>query len=114
MRNHLKSRQAGFTWYFAREALADALLTGRNKIFLSASKRQSLIFRDYIAGFADEWFGKEIKGQDVRRSRAENLVQVGGQKRAVCQWVLGFLYMHHNVPISWDIYPHSTGSRPMT
>ena len=71
VRNHLKSRQAGFTWYFAREALADALLTGRNKIFLSASKRQSLIFRDYIAGFAAEWFDKEIRGQDKIRLKTD-------------------------------------------
>jgi uncharacterized protein YjcR len=36
----LKSRQIGATWYFAREALADAMETGRNQIFLSASKRR--------------------------------------------------------------------------
>ncbi|MCH4584140.1 terminase family protein, partial [Achromobacter xylosoxidans] len=33
----LKSRQIGATWYFAREALLDAIATGRNQIFLSAS-----------------------------------------------------------------------------
>ncbi|EHK8484454.1 terminase family protein, partial [Escherichia coli] len=41
IRNLLKSRQIGATFYFAREALIDALLTGRNQIFLSASKAQT-------------------------------------------------------------------------
>ncbi|MGC1010083.1 terminase gpP N-terminus-related DNA-binding protein, partial [Pantoea agglomerans] len=36
IRNILKSRQIGATFYFAREALIDALTTGRNQIFLSA------------------------------------------------------------------------------
>ena len=38
IRNLLKSRQIGATWYFAFEAFVDALETGRNQIFLSASK----------------------------------------------------------------------------
>jgi uncharacterized protein YjcR len=38
IRNVLKSRQIGATYYFAREALIDALVTGRNQIFLSAVK----------------------------------------------------------------------------
>ncbi|EIW8657804.1 TPA: terminase family protein, partial [Klebsiella pneumoniae subsp. pneumoniae] len=41
IRNVLKSRQIGATYYFAREALMDALMTGRNQIFLSASKAQA-------------------------------------------------------------------------
>ena len=48
----LKSRQTGATWYFAREALLDALETGRNQIFLSASKNQARVFREYIVNFA--------------------------------------------------------------
>lgn len=36
VRNTLKSRQIGATWYFAREALVDALETGRNQIFQRA------------------------------------------------------------------------------
>lgn len=44
----LKSRQIGATFYFAREALIDALTTGRNQIFLSASKNQAHIFKGYI------------------------------------------------------------------
>lgn len=37
IRNLLKSRQIGATYFFAREALIDAITTGRNQIFLSAS-----------------------------------------------------------------------------
>jgi len=54
IRNLLKSRQIGATWYFAREALIDAIETGRNQIFLSASKAQSHVFKQYIASFAAE------------------------------------------------------------
>lgn len=63
-RFYLKSRQIGWTFYMAREAFADALITGRNKAFLSASKAQSALFRQYIADFADDWFGVELKGTD--------------------------------------------------
>lgn len=48
----LKSRQIGATFYFAREALLDALRGGGNQIFLSASKNQAMIFRNYIIQFA--------------------------------------------------------------
>jgi len=48
----LKSRQIGATYYFAFEALIDAIDTGRNQIFLSASKAQAHQFRSYIVGFA--------------------------------------------------------------
>src|SRR5476651_297422 len=52
IRNILKSRQIGATYYFAREALLDALTTGRNQIFLSASKAQAHVFKNYIIDFA--------------------------------------------------------------
>ena len=52
IRNILKSRQIGATFYFAREALLQALKTGHNQIFLSASKTQAQVFRDYIIQFA--------------------------------------------------------------
>ena len=47
----LKSRQIGATYYFAFEALIDAIETGRNQIFLSASKAQAHQFRSYIVAF---------------------------------------------------------------
>jgi uncharacterized protein YjcR len=40
IRNLLKSRQIGATYYFAREALIDALTTGRNQFFCQPVKRR--------------------------------------------------------------------------
>ncbi len=48
----LKSRQIGATYYFAFEALLDAVESGRNQVFLSASKAQAHQFKNYIIGFA--------------------------------------------------------------
>ena len=64
-RNLLKSRQIGATWYFAREALDDALTTGRNQIFLSASKAQAHVFRQYICQFARESADVELTGEPI-------------------------------------------------
>ncbi|KAF0810448.1 terminase, ATPase subunit [Alcanivorax sp. S71-1-4] len=52
IRNILKSRQIGATYYFGREALVDGLDTGRNQIFLSASKAQAHVFREYVIQLA--------------------------------------------------------------
>lgn len=52
IRDILKSRQIGATLYFSREALLHALKTGHNQIFLSASKTQAYVFREYIIQFA--------------------------------------------------------------
>ncbi|TKJ09572.1 terminase family protein [Halomonas sp. 15WGF] len=65
IRNLLKSRQIGATWYFAREAIADAMETGKNKIFMSASKAQAHIFRHYIVQFVKEVTGVELKGDPI-------------------------------------------------
>ena len=61
----LKSRQIGATYYFAREALIDALTTGRNQIFLSASKNQAHIFKAYIQAFARDVVGVELTGDPI-------------------------------------------------
>ena len=52
IRDILKSRQIGATFYFSRESLLHALKTGHNQIFLSASKTQAYVFREYIIQFA--------------------------------------------------------------
>ncbi|WP_186148320.1 terminase large subunit domain-containing protein [Burkholderia gladioli] len=64
-RNLLKSRQIGATWYFAREALMDALQTGRNQIFLSASRAQANVFRGYICAFVREVLEIELTGDTI-------------------------------------------------
>lgn len=61
----LKSRQIGATFYFAREALIDALITGRNQIFLSASKAQAHIFKAYIQAFARDVVGVDLAGDPI-------------------------------------------------
>jgi uncharacterized protein YjcR len=61
----LKSRQIGATYYFAFEALDDAIRTGDNQIFLSASRDQAEVFRAYIIAFAHQHFEVELKGQGV-------------------------------------------------
>ncbi|PQV50672.1 uncharacterized protein YjcR [Paraburkholderia sp. BL21I4N1] len=64
-RNLLKSRQIGATWYFAREALVDAIETGRNQIFLSASKAQAHVFRQYMCQFAREAADVDLSGEPI-------------------------------------------------
>ena len=68
----LKSRQIGATWYFAREALIDALETGRNQIFLSASRRQAEIFRTYIVEFVYKWTGVTLTGEHLMIDRGDD------------------------------------------
>lgn len=73
IRNILKSRQVGLTYYFAGEAFMDAVLTGDNQVFLSASRAQSEIFRSYIVSFAQEWFGIELTGNPITLSNGAEL-----------------------------------------
>ncbi|WP_299594325.1 terminase family protein [uncultured Microbulbifer sp.] len=61
----LKSRQIGATYYFAWEAFEDAILSGENQIFLSASRAQAEIFKAYIIKFAREYFEIELKGAET-------------------------------------------------
>ncbi|MDI5893091.1 terminase large subunit domain-containing protein [Halomonas rhizosphaerae] len=65
IRNILKSRQIGATFFFAREAIVDAFEQGRNKIFLSASKAQAHIFKNYIVQFVKEVCDVELKGDPL-------------------------------------------------
>jgi uncharacterized protein YjcR len=60
----LKSRQIGATFYFAWEAFENAVNTGENQIFLSASRNQANIFKAYIIKFAAEYFDVELKGTE--------------------------------------------------
>lgn len=61
----LKSRQIGFTWFFAQEAFEDACLTGDNQIFLSATRAQAEVFRSYIVALAKEKFNIDLKGNPL-------------------------------------------------
>lgn len=81
IRNLLKSRQIGATWYFAREAFIDALTTGRNQIFLSASKAQAHVFKQYITQFAKDAAGVELKGDPMVLPNGATLYFLGTNAR---------------------------------
>lgn len=91
IRNLLKSRQIGATFYFAREALIDALLTGRNQIFLSASKAQAHVFKQYIIDFAKE-VEVELKGDPMVLPNGSTLYFLGTNARTA-QSYHGNLYL---------------------
>ncbi|WP_001098451.1 terminase large subunit domain-containing protein, partial [Salmonella enterica] len=91
IRNLLKSRQIGATFYFAREALIDALLTGRNQIFLSASKAQAHVFKQYIIDFAKE-VEVELKGDPMVLPNGAALYFLGTNARTA-QSYHGNLYL---------------------
>lgn len=77
----LKSRQIGATWYFAREALADAIKTGRNQIFLSASKSQAHVFKQYIMQFARDAAGIDLTGDPIILQNGAHLYFLGTNAR---------------------------------
>lgn len=68
----LKSRQIGATWYFAREALIHGLETGNNQIFISASRAQANIFRQYIVEFVQQAIGVKLEGDPIVVDRGED------------------------------------------
>lgn len=72
----IKSRQIGATYYFSLEALLDALITGRNQIFLSPTETQSLIYRDLILYFAAK-AGLEIDADQLRFANGATIYFLG-------------------------------------
>ncbi|MDD2175201.1 terminase family protein [Glaesserella parasuis] len=91
IRNILKSRQIGATYYFAHEAFIDALKTGRNQIFLSASKKQALMFRSYITQYARKTADVELKGETILLPNGAELIFLGTNS-ATAQSYHGNLY----------------------
>lgn len=77
VRNILKSRQIGATYYFAHEALVDALTSGRNQIFISASKKQALQFRAYIVAYAKNTADVDLKGETITLPNGAQLIFLG-------------------------------------
>lgn len=73
-RNILKSRQIGMTYYFAGEALEDAILTGGNQIFLSATRAQAEVFRSYICKIAQTFLGVTLTGNPIVLSNGAELI----------------------------------------
>lgn len=91
-RNLLKSRQIGATWYFAREGLIDALETGRNQIFMSASKAQAHVFKGYIKQFAAEAADVDLQGDPIVLPNGATLYFLGTNARTA-QSYHGNIYM---------------------
>lgn len=77
MRQIVKSRQIGATYYFAVEALLTALETGKNQIFLSASKNQAKVFRTNIIDFVEQATGKTLRGENLRVAAGTTLYFLG-------------------------------------
>ena len=92
IRNVLKSRQIGATYYFAHEALMDAIDTGRNQIFLSASKAQAYQFRSYITQFVQRVAGVELRGDPIALPNGAELIFLGTNSRTA-QSYHGNLYL---------------------
>lgn len=91
IRNILKSRQIGATYYFAHEAFIDALTTGHNQIFLSASKKQALQFRSYIVSYAKQTADVDLKGETIKLPNGAELIFLGTNS-ATAQSYHGNLY----------------------
>lgn len=91
IRNILKSRQIGATYYFAHEAFVDALTTGHNQIFLSASKKQALQFRSYITSYAKQTADVDLKGETIKLPNGAELIFLGTNS-ATAQSYHGNLY----------------------
>ena len=91
IRDLLKSRQIGATYFFALEAFIDALVTGRNQIFLSASKAQAHVFKQYIIQFAKDE-GVELKGDPMVLPNGAHLYFLGTNARTA-QSYHGNIYM---------------------
>ena len=91
IRNILKSRQIGATDYFAHEAFIDALTTGHNQIFLSASKKQALQFRSYIVNYAKQTADVDLKGETIKLPNGAELIFLGTNS-ATAQSYHGNLY----------------------
>lgn len=91
IRNLLKSRQIGATYFFAFEAFIDAMVTGRNQIFLSASKAQAHVFKQYIIQFAKDE-GVELRGDPMVLPNGAHLYFLGTNARTA-QSYHGNIYM---------------------
>jgi len=92
IRNILKSRQIGATWYFAREAFLDAVENGDNQIFLSASKAQAHVFREYIVQWVKDVCDVTLRGDPMHLPNGATLYFLGTSSRTA-QSYHGHVYM---------------------
>lgn len=132
----VKSRQIGATWYFARERLLVALEEGKNQIFLSASRAQANIFRNYIVQWVLAVCGVSLKGSPIIIQRTDGdeallepveLYFLGTNYRTAqgyhgdiivdeCFWIYGFeeLFKVASAMATHKIYTRTLFSTPST
>lgn len=91
VRNILKSRQIGATYYFSHEAAVDAVVNGNNQIFLSASKAQAYNFKKYIVKFCREAADIELTGDPIILPNGAEMHFLG-QNAKTAQGYTGNLY----------------------
>ena len=89
----VKSRQIGFTFEAAGEALYIARETGKDQTFLSASKAQSMVFAKYIRQLALKYFDIELTGTDKIRLPNGAELRFLGTNRNTAQGYSGDLYI---------------------
>ncbi len=92
MRQYIKSRQIGATYYFALEALMTALDTKKNQIFMSASKNQAQVFKTNIINFIEEVLGVRLKGEVLKLGAGVMLYFLGNNPNTA-QSYSGDLYI---------------------
>lgn len=106
IRQIVKSRQIGATFYFGREAFLDAAENGRNKLFISASKAQAHVFKRNIINFAREACDIELKGDPIILANGAELHFLGTNKNTAqsysgdlyideCFWIPQFQQIEH-------------------
>jgi len=88
----IKSRQIGATYYFALEAALDAIETGDNQIFLSASKSQAHVFKSYIVRWVYDVTGAELQGTPIKLWNGAELYFLGTNSRTA-QSYHGHVYL---------------------
>jgi hypothetical protein len=133
----LKSRQIGATWYFARERLLRALETGNPQIFISASRAQAHVFRNYIIQWVNRVLQIDLKGDPIVIQRGDDeegqplepveLYFLGTNYRTAqsyhgdviideCFWIYGFeeLYAVASAMSTHDRYSVTLFSTPST
>lgn len=92
IRNINKSRQIGATMFFAHEGAVDAVNTGRNQIFLSASKSQAFQFRQYIIDFF-HGIDMDLKGEVIHFPHNDARLYFLGTNSKTAQSYHGNLYL---------------------
>ena len=88
----LKSRQIGFSYVIAWEALERALREGRDQAFISASFRQTGQIRKYVKAFARKHFGLKLRGTEVIRLPNDAEIHFLAANPATAQGFSGDIY----------------------